>query len=88
MNLNEKKIAEIARQLGITDSKRIDKSTISRLSSKSDVELEREILRLKSQLKASNISSAQQIALLKSIEPMMDDQQRIRLARIIEILRK
>ena len=88
MNLNEKKIAEIARQLGITDSKRIDKSTISRLSSKSDIELEREILRLKSQLKASNISSAQQIALLKSIEPMMDDQQRIRLARIIEILRK
>ena len=88
MNLNEKKITEIARQLGITDSKRIDKSTISRLSSKSDVELEREILRLKSQLKASNISSAQQIALLKSIEPMMDDQQRIRLARIIEILRK
>ena len=88
MNLNEKKITEIARQLGITDSKRIDKSTISRLSSKSDVELEREILRLKSQLKASNISSAQQIALLKSIEPMMDDQQRMRLARIIEILRK
>ncbi len=88
MDLNEHTIAEIASKLGIGNTKKFDKSTISKLSSKSDAELEREILRLKSQLKASNISTEQQIALLKSIAPMMDDKQRVRLKKIMEILKK
>ncbi len=88
MDLNEKTIADIASQLGLGDSNKVGKSTINNLSSKSDAELEREIRKLKEQLKANNISYQQQMAILKSIAPMMDPKQRARLNKVMEILRK
>lgn len=88
MDLNERTIAEIANQLGLGKGRGINSSAINNLSSKSDVELEREILKLKEQLKANNISLEQQMTIIKKIAPMMDKKQRERLNKVVEILRK
>lgn len=88
MELSDKKIAEIAGQLGLSGQKNISRKDIERLSSKSDAELEREILRLREQLRANNIGYDKQIAMLKSIAPMMEPSQRARLNKVMEILRK
>ena len=87
MSMNNKNLEDIARQLGLSGENTVSKREIERLSSKSDAELEREILRIKEQLKAKNISYEKQVAMLKSIAPMMDREQRARLNKVIEMLR-
>ena len=87
MSMNNKNLEDIARQLGLSGENTVSKREIERLSSKSDAELEREILRIKEQLKAKNISYEKQIAMLRSIAPMMDREQRVRLNKVIEMLR-
>lgn len=88
MSINEKNVGEIARQLGLSSGKGVSKAQIDYLSSKNDAELERELLKIKRQLKANNISYEQQMALIKSIAPMLDAKQRERLNKVIDILRK
>lgn len=87
MSMNNKNLEDIARQLGLSGENTVSKREIERLSSKSDAELEREILRIKEQLKAKNISYEKQVAMLRSIAPMMDREQRARLNKVIEMLR-
>lgn len=87
MSMNNKNLEDIARQLGLSGENTVSKREIERLSSKSDAELEREILRIKEQLKAKNIGYEKQIAMLRSIAPMMDREQRARLNKVIEMLR-
>lgn len=86
MELNEKMISEIAGQLGISGGKNMGKDALDYLSSKSDAELESEILKIKQQLKANNITYDKQLAMLKNIAPMMDARQQKRLRRVIELL--
>lgn len=88
MSINEKNVGEIARQLGLSSGKGVSKAQIDYLSSKSDAELERELLKIKRQLKANNVSYEQQMALIRSIAPMLDAKQRERLNKVIDILRK
>lgn len=88
MELNEKMIGEIAGQLGLSDGKNVGKATLDRLASKSDAELERDILKVKEQLRANNITYDKQMAMLRNIAPMMDATQRKRLQRVIELLNK
>ncbi len=90
MDLNEKMIAEIAGQLGLGGGRNpgISKAELSRLEGKSDRELEADILRLKQQLAASNIPPARQVAMLRSLMPMMDHKQRARLKKIIELIER
>lgn len=89
MELNEKTVKEIASQLGIsTGGKNSGKDALNYLSSKSDAELEREILKIKQQLKANNITYDKQMAILRSLAPMMDAKQKARLQKIIELLNK
>lgn len=88
MSINEKNVGEIARQLGLSSGKGVSKAQIDYLSSKNDAELERELLKIKRQLKANNISYEQQMALIRSIAPMLDAKQRERLNKVIDILRK
>lgn len=86
MELDDKMIAEIASQLGISQGGRVDKAAAERLASKSDAELEREILKIKNQLRANNITYDKQLMMLKNLAPMMDAKQRERLQRVIELL--
>lgn len=88
MEFNEKNVSEIAKELGLAGRKNVSKRDLDYLSSKSDAELEREILKIKERLKANNISYEQQMALLKNISPMLDPKQKARLARIVELLKK
>ena len=57
-------------------------------ASKNDEELEREILKIKRQLKANNITYDKQMEILRSIAPMMDSKQRKKLQRVIELLNR
>lgn len=88
MELNDKTISEIASQLGLSGQEKIRQREIERLSSKSDAELEREILKLKESLKKNNIGYEKQMEMLRSIEPMMDAKQKARLKKVMAILRK
>ncbi len=88
MDLNDRAISDIARQLGLKGNKNISRRDLEHLSSKSDVELERELMKIKEQLKANDISYEQQMALVRSIAPMLDNKQRQRLDKVIDILRK
>ena len=88
MELDEKMISEIASQLGLGGRKDIQRRSLEHLASKSDAELERELLKVKQQLKANNISYEKQMAMLRSLAPMMDQKQRAKLQRVVEILQK
>ncbi|MBS5335260.1 MAG: hypothetical protein DBY08_03630 [Clostridiales bacterium] len=88
MELDERMIGDIARQLGISGGKNMGRNAMNYLSSKSDEELEREILKIKRQLKANNITYDKQMEVLRSIAPMMDQKQRKKLQRVIELLNK
>ena len=87
MDLNEQMAGEIARQLGLSGSKGVSRDTVRSLEKKSDAELSRDIMRLKEQLAANNISTQQQIAIVRKLMPMMDDNQKARLQKVIELLR-
>lgn len=87
MDLNEQMAGEIARQLGLAGNKGMDHDTVKRLERKSDAELSRDIMRLKEQLAANNISTQQQIAIVRKLMPMMDDNQKARLQKVIELLK-
>ena len=88
MDLNEKMIGEIAGQLGLKGAPGVSPNMIRQLENKSDAELEREILKMKEQLKAGNVSYQKQIAMLKNLAPMMNPKQKARLQRVIELLQK
>ena len=88
MELNEKMIKEIAGQLGISGGKNMGRDALSYLSSKSDSELEREILKIKQQLRANNITYDKQMEILKNLAPMMDNRQKARLKKVIQLLGK
>ena len=87
MDLNEQMAGEIARQLGLSANKGMDHDAVKKLERKSDAELSRDIMRLKEQLAANNISTQQQIAIVRKLMPMMDDNQKARLQKIIELLK-
>lgn len=87
MDLNEQMAGEIARQLGLSGNKGVSSDTVRKLEKKSDAELSRDILRLKEQLAANNISTQQQIAIVRKLMPMMDANQKARLQRVIELLK-
>lgn len=87
MDLNEKMASEIAAQLGLSGKKGADAGTVKKLEGKSDAELARDILRMKEQLAANNISPQQQIAIVRRLMPMMDANQKARLQRVIELLK-
>ena len=88
MELNDKMVGEIAQQLGIKPGKNNGQDILRQLENKSDAELEREILKIKEQLKANNSTYQKQIGMLKNLAPMMNTKQRARLQKVIEILQR
>lgn len=88
MNQNEKMAADIAAQLGLKQGKAISKAQIESWEKKSDAQIAAEILKIKEQLKKSNVSTEKQVAMIKSLMPMMDSNQKARLKNIIELLER
>jgi len=88
LNQNEKMAAEIASQLGLKSHKAISKEQLANWEKKSDAQLAAEILKIKEQLKKNNVSTEKQVAMIKSLMPMMDSNQKARLKNIIELLER
>lgn len=88
MSLNDKMIKEIAGQLGLNGSPAISPREVQRLEGKSDAELEREIIRLREQLRAKGVPPQKQVAMLRSLMPMMDSKQKARLQKIIGLIER
>lgn len=86
MDLNEKMAAEIAAQLGLGGAS-VNHNALKRFEGKSDAELASEIMKLRDQLVANNISPQQQRMLISKLMPMMDNNQKARLQKVIELLK-
>lgn len=88
MELDEKTIMELAAQLGISADKKTAMAKAHSLEQKSDSELMAEIVKLREKLNQNNIPYEKQMAMVKSLMPMMSGQQKARLSRIIRLLEK
>ena len=88
MNVNDKTIAELASQLGLKGNTSFRAADVQQLQGKSDEELEREILELREQLAARGVTRPKQAAMLRSLLPMMDQNQRARLQKVIELIER
>lgn len=86
MDINETMAKEIAAQLGLGKQGAVNDSLLKSLERKTDEELAKDILKMKSQLAAANISPARQQAMLRSLMPMMNGSQRARLEKIIRLI--
>lgn len=88
MKLDEKTIMELAGQLGVPADKKKAAETARRYERKSDAEIEAEILKLQDKLNAANIPYDKQMALVQSLMPMMNGQQKARLNKVIGLMKK
>ncbi|MCI9477134.1 hypothetical protein AALA22_03240 [Anaerovoracaceae bacterium 41-7] len=88
MQLDDKTILDLAGQLGISADKKTTVAKAKSYEQKSDAELVSEIMKIKNQLEAANIPYEKQMAAVQSLMPMMNGQQKARLTRIIELLKK
>lgn len=86
MDMNEKMAKDIAAQLGLGNSGGVNSQVLRSLEAKSDQELARDIVKMKEQLAAANISPQRQKAMLRSLMPMMNQSQRARLDKIIRLI--
>ena len=88
MQLDDKTILDLAGQLGISADKKTTVAKAKSYEQKSDAELVSEIMKIKNQLEAANIPYEKQMAAVQSLMPMMNGQQKARLTKIIELLKK
>lgn len=88
MNLDDNMIADIAQQLGLSGNPGISPGDLRRMEGKSDEELKREILRMRDQLAARGVPYGKQAAMLRGLMSMMDNKQRARLQKVIELIER
>ena len=89
MSLDDKTIQNLARQLGVkaqTKSQQMER-TLQAYERKSDDELISELLSLQKKLNAANIPYETQMAAIESLMPMMNEQQKARLKKIVGLLK-
>ena len=88
MALDDKTIQNLASQLGVSANKRQAEEKLKSYERKSDEELVTELLKMQQKLNAANIPYEKQIAAVESLMPMMNEQQKARLKKIIGLLKK
>ncbi|MGN0659898.1 MAG: hypothetical protein ACI4LA_09860 [Emergencia sp.] len=88
MDLDEKTIMELASQLGIEADRKTAVEKAKSYEKKSDGELLAEIRKLQDKLNASSIPYEKQLELVESLMPMMNPQQKARLAKIAGLMKK
>ena len=88
MKVDEKTIMALAGQLGIPADRNQAAQTARRYEQKSDREIAAEILKLQDKLSAANIPYEKQMALVQSLMPMMNGEQKARLNKIIGLMKK
>lgn len=88
MQLDDKTIMELAGQLGISADKKSAMAKAKSYEKKSDAEIVSEIMKMKDKLAAANVPYEKQLSAVQSLMPMMNQEQKARLSRIIELLKK
>lgn len=88
MAIDDKTILNLASQLGVSTNRRQAEQKLKAYEQKSDDELIAELLAMQKKLKAANISYEQQIAAVESLMPMMNENQKARLKKIIGLLKQ
>lgn len=89
MQINNKKMMDLAKQYGFDASLEDSESTeelAERYVGKSDDELIREMLKLKKDMKADPLKFRAQLAAIKSMKAMLNTEQKEKLDRIIKML--
>ena len=89
MAFDEKTIQNLAKQLGVSGAstgKQMEQK-LKAYESKSDDELISELMKLQKKLNAANIPYETQIAAVESLMPMMNEQQKTRLKKIVGLLK-
>ena len=79
---------DLASQLGISGDKKSAAAKAKAYEKKSDAEIVSEIMKIKDKLTAANIPYEKQMAAVQSLMPMMNQEQRARLSKIVELLKK
>lgn len=88
MKLDDKTIMDLAGQLGIRGDKKSAMDQVKSFEKKSDGEIVSEILKIKDKLTAANVPYEKQLAAVQSLMPMMNAEQKARLSKIVELLKK
>lgn len=88
MELDERTIMELAGQLGISTDRKAAMSKAKSLEQKSDGEIVSEIMKIREKLNQNNVPYDKQVSMVKSLMPMMNNEQKARLSRIIRLLEK
>ena len=88
MEIDEKIMQNMAKQLGLNGNKQKAVETMKRYEKKSDGELVQELLQMQKKLETANIPYEKQMAALESLAPLMNGQQKARLEKIIGLLKR
>lgn len=88
MQLDDKTITELAGRLGISADKKSAAAKVKSYENRSDAEIVSELMKIKDKLTAANIPYEKQMAAVQSLMPMMNQEQKARLSKIIELLKK
>lgn len=89
MALDDKTMQALAKQLGVkaqTKNPQMEKK-LEACERKSDEELIAELLKVQKKLNAANIPYETQMAAVESLMPMMNEQQKARLKKIVGLLK-
>ena len=88
MEIDEKMMRNVAKQLGLNSDSRKAAEKMKQLEKKSDDELVQELLHMQKKLEAANIPYEKQMAALEGLAPLMNGQQKARLEKIIGLLKR
>lgn len=92
MNINEKMLMELAGQVGMKPKSSRDvrqaEQMADRMQGKSENEILSEILRLKDSMKKDPATYQKQIKAIRALRGMMNQDQRERLDRVLELLER
>lgn len=84
--MDPKTIEKLANQLGVPERRRQAEEKIKAYEHKSDEEVLGELLKIQKTLNAAGLPREQQISLVESLMPMMNEQQKTRLRKLIGLL--
>lgn len=88
MSLDEKTIANLAKQLGVKADQKNASQMAKRYENKSDASLVAEIEGIRDKLAANNVSYEKQREIIQNLMPMMNEQQKARLKELIRLIDK
>ncbi len=95
MEINSKMLAELAGQMGMDTGRVADQETAGKVAEmaekyrgKSDQELMMEIINLKESMRANPRQFEKQMKAIKSLGAFMNDEQKMRLEKVVSLLEK